>query len=160
MFPNHKGREEPMRKIVVVALLAVVFPATAAAQWTIDEEVDPFTDASNYSATLSGEDDRIFISYACQGRLELLLVIFSPGPGTNIFGSGVVQIRFGDDPGETEVWDDNNEYLAAPVAFVRRMAQHDTLLLGVSAYRSGSVRDRFNLTGTAAMLEQIDCRAE
>ena len=81
--------------------------------------------------------------YACQVRLELLLVIFSPGPGTNIFGSGVVQIRFGDDPGETEVWDDNNEYLAAPVAFVRRMAQHDTLLLGVSAYRSGSVTDRF-----------------
>ena len=32
-----------MRKIVVVALLAVVLPATAAAQWTIDEEVDPFT---------------------------------------------------------------------------------------------------------------------
>ena len=47
-----------------------------------------------------------------------------------------------------------------PVAFAQRMAQHQTLLLGVTAFRDDLVRDRFNLTGTAAMLEQIDCRAE
>ena len=57
-------------------------------------------------------------------------------------------------------WNDLDSALVLPVAFAQRMAQHQTLLLGVTAFRDDLVRDRFNLTGTAAMLEQIDCRAE
>ena len=152
-----------MRKIVVVALLAVVLPATAAAQWDIQEDVDPFTDASTQRVYLSSEENQLAFSYSCTSEgVESLWVVLWIAVDTNLFAHGRVQIRFDDDPAERAEWTDNDEFLRLPVAFVQRMAmaQHQTLLLGVTAFRNDLVRDRFNLTGTAAMLEQIDCRAE
>ena len=155
-----------MRKIVVVVLLAVVLPATAAAQWNFSEDVDPFTDITTYQAFLYSEENQLGFGYSCssEGVGLLLLKIFAFGVDADLwennFAHGHVQIRFDDDTAEMATWFDNDQTLFLPVAFVQRMAQHQTLLLGVTAYLNNSVRDRFNLTGTAAMLEQIGCRAE
>ena len=149
-----------MRKIVVVALLAVVLPATAAAQWTIDEAVDPFTDVSTHTAYLQSEENQLAIFYFCTDGVESVHVTLWIGADGDLFAHGRVQIRFDDDPAERAEWNDLDSALVLPVAFTQRMAQHQTLLLGVTAFRDDLVRDRFNLTGTAAMLEQIDCRAE
>lgn len=152
-----------MRQIVVVALLAVALPATAAAQWDISEEVDPFTDESTFRAYLLSEENKLLMSYSCTSDgTEIVLVAMSFGVDTDLFADGRVQIRFDDDTAERTEWTDNDEYLLPPPAFVQRMAQpqHQTLLLGVTAFPSDRVADQFDLTGTAAMLEQTDCRAE
>jgi len=155
-----------MRKIVVVALLAVVLPATAAAQWSIREsEVDPFTDERPKFASLSGEENKLRLSYSCMQGFSrgLLLMFFNGANDGDMFASGSIQIRFDDDTAERASWDDGNSSLSLVYgadSFVQRMAQHQTLLLGVTVYQGEGVRDSFNLTGTAAMFEELNCEGE
>ena len=89
-----------MRKIVVVALLAVVLPATAAAQWTIDEAVDPFTDVSTHTAYLQSEENQLAIFSFCTDGVESVHVTLWIGADGDLFAHGRVQIRFDDDPAE------------------------------------------------------------
>ena len=152
-----------MRKIVVVALLAVALPTTAAAQWEIlSETVNPFTDALRQTAQLSGEDNHLAISYVCIDGQETLSAIFGSGhDGNDVFAHGSVQIRFDDRPAETAEWSDEDTILIAPIplvlSYMRSMTQHQKLLLGVTSFVNDLVIDRFDLTGTAAMLEQVNC---
>ena len=152
-----------MRNIVVVALLAVALPTTAAAQWKIlSETVNPFTDALRQTARLSGEDNQLAIFYVCIDGQETLSVIFGSGyDGNDVFAHGRVQIRFDDRPAERVEWSDENTVLLAPIplvrSYMRSMTQHQTLLLGVTSFVDDLAIDRFDLTGTAAMLEQMNC---
>ena len=149
-----------MRKIVIAVLLLLVAPATTAAQWNIEESVDPFTDESTHTASLVSEENQLSIGYSCtDGQESLYVGLWIGHEGADLFADGDVQIRFDDDPAERAEWLDENTLLFSPNAdaFARRMAQHQILLVGVTAFRNDLVRDRFDLTGTAAMLEQIDC---
>jgi hypothetical protein len=151
---------ELMQKIVLAAMLAAVIPATAAAQWTISEEVDPFTDERRHYASLFSEERQLMAMYSC-GRLELLIFKLASAVDTDLFANERVQIRFDDDTAETATWGVfRNESLVPSAGFVQRMAQHQTLLMGVTAFPNDRVVARFNLIGTAAMLEQINCEAE
>ena len=86
----------------MVALLAVVLPATAAAQWTIDEAVDPFTDVSTHTAYLQSEENQLAIFYFCTDGVESGHVTLWIGADGDLFAHGRVQIRFDDDPITTE----------------------------------------------------------
>ena len=156
-----------MRKIVLAALLAVALPAAAEAQWEfLESQVDPFTDVSISGAYLLSEEGRLSLNYSCRsdGEDALRLVL---GSRRDAFESGVrggrIRFRFDDLPARRVTWVNRNDFLDAILLddFMRSLRRHETLLLEVmSTTLNGSVTDRFDLAGTAAMLEQIGCRAE
>ena len=164
-----------MRKIVVAVLLAVVLPAAADAQWDLEKTVDPFTDETDSVASLLSEERRLSLIYICWSdgediiRLRIRLRLGPLDSRYEAFESGSVRYRFDDLPAQREIWfhpDDHDDLIETfpfaqeHVDFLRSLLQHETLLLRVMSVRNGSVTDRFNLTGTAAMLEQAGCRGE
>ena len=147
-----------MRKVLLVVTAVALAETPLSAQWQIQEPtVDPFTDEASQIAMLPSEKGLLAVAYGCADGTETLVARFWIDADATLFAHGRVQVRFDDDPAETAVWNDFDSVLQLPARLVQRMAQHQTLLLRVTAFGDDRVTDLFGLAGTAAMLEQINC---
>ena len=136
----------------------------AAARWAIYIERDPFTDEltqlaswlDNSETFPPGETTSLRLYADCTDSRWKLAV------SGELFANRNVRIRFDDDPEENAEWNLGLEGIQLiptnTTAFLRRMTQHEALWLGVTRddrRRNRDIAARFDLTGTAYMLERL-----
>ena len=89
---------------LVAALLAVVLPATAEAQWEFFEsQVDPFTDVSISGAYLLSEERRLSLHYICrtgEGKILRLSLGSRLDAFERVVRGGRIRYRFDDLPAQ------------------------------------------------------------
>ena len=148
-----------MRRVTAWVILGVLASAPAAAQsWETKKDTDDFSGETSISVRGHGEDRALLIDVDCYHTGEFMVTVTNtrrlaarstvmsaifPRDGEIRWDGGEVE-RFSFNLGEGD-----------ESAFVRKLATHRELAIRVGG--RGGTTDRFDLTGAADALTELEC---
>lgn len=153
----------------MITALLVTF-SLAVAQWTIEEsnEVHVPTDKPKVTvASLVSEEGRLVWEYSCiflgRGFTETLeLFLLKPNQECcGIFKSGNIRYSFDQHPLRRRRWNSGGSWMSPHTSqtmkpFLDGMQKYNYLTVHVET-KAGPLINRFNLAGTTATLNEIEC---